>query len=794
MNWEESIAAKCAAIERNDAAELTRLIRSEFKPHHIPAEMLDKKRWFVWSAIPSGNGKFSKVPHDKESRKRGGGDRKTQGSAGDIASMMSGEAAIAKWQSEECWAGIGFAALGEQYSFIDFDRCLDVTGDELHYRDDRVAELVQTTRAEVSPSGLGIRLIFEGELPAGRGDLIEVYHATQFLTITGDVLAGGDDKVRPIAKVTPKILRMVAELMGEAKVTLPGKNSEARPKTASGIATPDLLPVPRCNDIDLETGRRQLLDELGNDGTLTYDAWFKILCAVHHQFGDAGKELAFEWSDLSPLGQERAYFDEKWKSIGGYTGQRATWRWVLKLLGTPPAVSGPAAKARQAPQRSLPAWPAPFPGVMADLVEETLRTCRMRQPELALIAVLVGMAAGLNGRYHFADATRCNLYALGISRSGRGKDFPKRVAKRLARLTGATLIGKPASGEALEETLVAAGHFGSSISVIDEIAFLLEAVQGSRAPSHLQNLSANLLEMFSVSADEHSTRRLAERASKIILHPCLSILGFATPDTLGKALNSGNITNGLLGRMLLAPGRDAPDRNRVRVTFDMPQSAQDVAHKLNAFAPIPTNLSRQMALAQVGALELVGTGLILIDETGVEAELDALDDEMTAQAHACEDPTQQDLLARTFEKTRHIAGVVAVWENPTSPGVTREILSWAAEVARASDGAMAEFIGWHVHDGVVQADAAKVIALFDRILAGKVKPDRASEIRALEKGYVACSLLLRRSKLDKQPFDHAIDQLVAQGDLVSETLSSEVAGGKGIRVVYVPEEVKSAGE
>jgi hypothetical protein len=60
-----------------------------------------------------------------------------------------------------------------------------------------------------------------------------------------------------------------------------------------------------------------------------YDHWFAVLAAVNHELGDAGRELAHEWSAASAKHVDEV-FAKKWESLGRYSGRMITLRSLLK--------------------------------------------------------------------------------------------------------------------------------------------------------------------------------------------------------------------------------------------------------------------------------------------------------------------------------------------------------------------------------------------------------------------------------------------------------------------------------
>jgi len=59
-----------------------------------------------------------------------------------------------------------------------------------------------------------------------------------------------------------------------------------------------------------------------------YDHWFRVLCGVHHELGDAGRELAYAWSAACAKHSDEK-FDKTWASLGSYKGRMSTLRSVM---------------------------------------------------------------------------------------------------------------------------------------------------------------------------------------------------------------------------------------------------------------------------------------------------------------------------------------------------------------------------------------------------------------------------------------------------------------------------------
>ncbi|MDT3668946.1 MAG: hypothetical protein ROZ37_01270 [Aromatoleum sp.] len=399
------------------------------------------------------------------------------------------------------------------------------------------------------------------------------------------------------------------------------------------------------------------------------------------------------------------------------------------------------------------AFPGPFPGVMSDVVEAILESAPKPQPELSTLAVLIAMAAACDGSRCLPSGGRLNLYGVGIAQTGAGKEHPRQAAGALAEACGARLIGKPASGQGLEDALT---EGPGMIVELDEIAHVLEALYGTNKPPHLIELSSVLLRLYSASSTVYATRVRAQARGvsqhRTVANPCVNLIGFATPETLGRALTSASIEDGLLGRLLIVPGRQDVAPRRVRARFELPEHVTGVTRLLRsdlaAFEDDPESS---------GTISVTPTADALLEEL-----LHAFDAAMRQSSEAF----ARALLVRSYEKCERIAGVLAVFDQPNAPVVDVRHVEWAARFVKASDRATLRFCADFMHGGKVQAAAALVLKTVKRALQGEFTPQRRHEIEALKNGAVARSMVLRATKLSKRELDEAIEHLAARVELV----------------------------
>lgn len=574
----------------------------------------------------------------------------------------------------------------------------------------------------------------------------------------------------------------VDALLQEAKEAAAAAQAAA-PRAASGPAFPPLSAPPAgiSNESKLLDDLRAALGYLNaND----YHEWISVGIELR-ELNDDGYGLWDAWSQTSDK-YDAAEMGKKWRSFKAVhtshkaifaKAQRAGWKNPAKGRKPPmPAVDlsqllariaaqagehvdehGEITKApTKAPRKAVATFPPPFRGVMADLVENTLRASHKPQPQLATLAALVGMAAAINGEYSTASGGRFNLYGMGVAESGTGKDLPRVMAEQVAVMGNAGILGKPGSGAGLEDAIEPRRN---QLVTIDEVAHLLKSMNDERAPAHLRDIGAALLKLFSASANTYNRRVLAkgavQQAMPTVANPCVSLLCFSTPESMGDALTDANCTDGLLGRLLLVPGNTEVTWRRPRWGLEMPPSATEAVEGLRAIAP----------LACVGPMQAMGS-VVVKEAKGVGELLDALGSAMETDRLDRDHSVARSLYNRSFEKVERIAGVLAIWDNPQAPELLEDHLEWARQFVLASDAALLDFLHRHMHSGEVTKNAAKVRDVLRRILSGAIKPQRPGEVEALKTPRtVARSHLLRATRLPKVELDRALDHMQDLGEL-----------------------------
>ena len=154
----------------------------------VPDSLSELDQWIVWRHEQRDGGKPTKVPYQINGNLASSTDPKT---------WSSFDEAVKVWQQNPSrWSGIGFVFSPDDAFFgIDLDQCLDAAG-KLKPWAQPIMDRFFDSYAEISPSGLGIKIWAKGRLPGGGtafplGDgRVEIYDQGRYFTVTGNHWAG----------------------------------------------------------------------------------------------------------------------------------------------------------------------------------------------------------------------------------------------------------------------------------------------------------------------------------------------------------------------------------------------------------------------------------------------------------------------------------------------------------------------------------------------------------------------------------------------------------------------------
>ncbi|MXP66149.1 DUF3987 domain-containing protein, partial [Roseomonas sp. M0104] len=178
------------------------------------------------------------------------------------------------------------------------------------------------------------------------------------------------------------------------------------------------------------------------------------------------------------------------------------------------------------------------------------------------------------------------------------------VLKDIARAAGVEdeLIG--VEEVASDAGIVSAVAYApSQVMLLDEIGSLIEATNNGRSALYVQNVKPLLLKLYSSTRTTFKSKSYRDRSQvQIIDQPCVSLLGCSTPESLFSALQSKDIANGLLSRMVLFSAGDHDPLGRPPERCEVPQDLIDWVRTWRAQKPAgaPGHLNERVEPIQVG--------------------------------------------------------------------------------------------------------------------------------------------------------------------------------------------------
>jgi hypothetical protein len=411
------------------------------------------------------------------------------------------------------------------------------------------------------------------------------------------------------------------------------------------------------------------------------------------------------------------------------------------------------------------------PGAVGRFTRFIESCSRFPSPHLSLAAALA-LTAGLIGRrYKGPTGLRSNLYVVGLADSGFGKDITIRATAALADSTSAgTKVSEAMFVDEIRSVPGLAGRLRNSpsaVAVIDEFGKWLGTHTGSKVPPHREEIITAILALTGAPSGFWGGRETAAGNIPRIEQPCFTIHGVSTPTTFWKALSSGNISEGLLGRFVLIDAGKADPVKVRRPAGSLDDIPEDLADDVNALlGGGSSQFGGGPFYALHGKSDSKPWPIMTVEYAeGVEDLFENFDDVMRAKK-AEFSAEYRPLLNRVGENAARLAMIVAVGVNPKEPVITAEIQEWANTVAEHSFRTIVSGADDNVADNEKSGEYLRIKAM--------VRKTRGKGITR--------KLMLKtlRGSLDSRRFDDITNLLHEAGEVFFATAKSE-SGQKMIR-------------
>jgi len=454
-----------------------------------------------------------------------------------------------------------------------------------------------------------------------------------------------------------------------------------------------------------------------------YNTWIEVGMALKTHLGDQGFPLWDQWSRSSLKYQEKRQ-PGKWKSFKRNEKKiESIFYWAYENGWVKPAPP-PVDRGCIIPGGNiLPRVEVPIvqndlllraPGLLGDIVRWMMDRAPWPSAELAMAAALPMLGAVRAHRVATESDLRTNLYTLGMAASGAGKDHNRKCANILlieAGLTG-LIGGDPASGAGLLKTL--AERNGRAFLQLDEFGRTLKHMSGKNAGPQA-GITTLMLKLFSEANEIYAGTEYGnadgKRGRTDIDQPCLNVHATSVPQHIHEALSSSESSDGFMARWLYFEEKGFELVPHCRQGIGEPP--EGIVSAIKELAAMPTNAHPRgghvaIDLSSLGKPAIRPQVILMTPEAQK-----AWDDFMIAcRARQAEEIRLKSGLegcwSRSFEHSAKIA-LTASWDGV----ITKDLISWANDVALMSADRMAAMVSQHVSDNETEGELKKVLRIIE---------------------------------------------------------------------------------
>lgn len=334
---------------------------------------------------------------------------------------------------------------------------------------------------------------------------------------------------------------------------------------------------------------------------------------------------------------------------------------------------------------TFPAHLLNVPGMVGDIARYINITSIKVQPILALGASLALCGTLMGRKVRTRSDLRTNIYIIGVSDSGSGKEHGRKAIKRLLLDAGCLkLLG--AERLASDSGLFAAIYNSPACLILkDEMGRFLKAVNDPRAAAFMAEIVTSFMELSGSADSNYFEKKRAEnidKDSRMIVQPCVCIYGTTVPGRLFQSITIADITDGFYPRMLTLHS-DTPD--------PLPQVAADKTPPAELIDLIRLWAARPVNAYSTGNLDLAPNPLWVECSPDAQQTFDAFEAANRVRRAATRGSGIDAIWARALEHALRCALIVACGRNFDQPQIEGDDAAWACEFVKfVNDRSIAE--------------------------------------------------------------------------------------------------------
>ena len=341
------------------------------------------------------------------------------------------------------------------------------------------------------------------------------------------------------------------------------------------------------------------------------------------------------------------------------------------------------------------------PGFVGQVVQYSLATAHRPQPLLTMWAALCLQSVLAARKIRDPYGARTNLYVIAMAGSGKGKDHPRIVNRRILTESGLLELEGPEDLASDSGLLAALAHQPGLLMQLDEIGRLLKVCAANGAAAgHLYGIPSQLLKLYSSAGGMYQGKAYADRTrNNPIDQPCLTIYGSTVPESFWGSMSSESIGDGLLARMMPVIGDDKPEKQLARQT-PVPESILMHAQGWGAYRP-------------GGLVGAVHPGPTVVEYTTEAVEiLRAYDDMFEARGDSS--GVWQPIWVRAKQKAQSLALIYVASKGTNSLRIDAEAIQWACEVSEWSSSLFEAVGDDHIADSEFERKCQRVYQVIQK--------------------------------------------------------------------------------
>jgi len=384
----------------------------------------------------------------------------------------------------------------------------------------------------------------------------------------------------------------------------------------------------------------------------------------------------------------------------------------------------------------------PMPGLLGE-ISKYIYDSSVRPVVEISDAAARGLMAGIVGCAYNISGTGLNLYQIVIAGTGKGKEGGPAGIERLVSAIRTEFPsidqrigpGNFASGQAIIRSLDRHKCF---VSVIGEFGMALQIMCDPRAPAHEKTKQRVYLDLFSKSGEAQVLRSTAysdaDKNTKTLLSPALSILGEGTPESFFDGLDDTRMTNGLIPRFSV-----------------MHYTGPRVSYNHEAFALPQPSLCKKIIHVALSAAKIEQEKKVtnVLMDAQAFAQLNDFNLFCDRQINETDQAADVQLWNRGHLKALKLAALCAVCDNSTDPVIMASTASWAIQDIKTEiESTLSTLRSGAYTGGNAGQEAAilKIMTEYTTLSTTKRKKYGVSSQIIKEQKYVTFDYLRRRTR------------------------------------------------